>query len=254
MTFRICVLSAAICIATWSLATAREPIVVAYNSDWGPYSKGQSNEVHGILPEVLDQIFKSELNMAVKHVGYPLKRVLKGVETGAVDAMISIPTPQRRRYAIESQEGVYRVELRSVERVKHHHAPIMATIKPSKKRHSCRPSDVDWKGFLDQNFNVVPVIESKIAGCLRMVASKRVDLTIMSTAVAQKQIVDDGLQDRLIIMPKVWGQPVYKFMLSKNSRYGNDFLARFDETLRNLKTTGAYQDLMQRAKKTKPAS
>ena len=86
---------------------------VAVNSDWPPFSYGTGKTAKGILPDLMKEIVSGKMGIDVVNVGYPWARTQRMVETGQLDAMITVPTEGRLKYANSSEELVYTVEMRS---------------------------------------------------------------------------------------------------------------------------------------------
>ena len=54
------------------------------------------------------------MGMKVRHFGYPWKRAQRAVETGQLDAMVTVPTKSRLNYAESSESTVYTIEMRPI--------------------------------------------------------------------------------------------------------------------------------------------
>ncbi len=238
-------------------SAASDPLLIGYNSDWAPYSSGGSDRIRGVLPDILDEILEFHMGIKVRHVGYPWKRVQKAVETGSIDAMITVPTKTRTAYAYRSQEVVYQIEMRGVVKAgspslkKLGSKPMINTLRNLK---SCEIIGSGWGQLFYNKHKIQPIMANNVDNCLRMVAGNHADVTIRSTVVANRHILSENLQEKLVVMPKVWGALQFALLLSKKSKYGPNFLKQFDQVLKAMKTSGTYRILVERTRKLRPAS
>jgi len=241
-------LTFAVLVFSFDGAQAAE-LKVAVNSDWPPFSHGSGKTAKGILPDLITGIVSKKMGVDVVNVGYPWARTQRMVETGQLDAMITVPTAGRLKYANSSEQIVYTVEMRTVAR---RGGPVEKTLLASpgiKTLQSLRYCDIrgnGWgKNFTEKN-NITPLIASKVSACLRMVSKDRVDVTLQSSAVALLEIAAAKLGQELTVLPTVYGKMEFTLLLSKKSVLGNDFLNRFDETVKSMKADGSYDALIAR--------
>jgi|TARA_B100002003_G_scaffold123387_1_gene113940 hypothetical protein len=68
-------LATLIFLLTGSLSAGAEPIKLAYNSDWLPYSFSVGKSVAGILPDVMREIIEKRMGQRIVQTGSPWKRV-----------------------------------------------------------------------------------------------------------------------------------------------------------------------------------
>lgn len=222
---------------------------MSYNSDWPPYSSGVGETVKGILPDLMTEIVGKRMGMKVRHLGYPWKRVQRAVELGSLDAMVTVPTDARLNYARSSRETVYTVEMRPVvvrgsgAEQQIGDAPVPATLR---RLRVCDIIGNGWgKRFAEQH-GLAPIMATKASSCLRMVARGRTDVTVQATAVANKEIAVEALQDRLAVLPVPLGSMEFTLLLSRRSALGDEFMEKFDDTVRGMIADGSYQALIER--------
>jgi len=169
------------------------------------------------------------------------------VKTGEIDAFVSVPTDERLTYAISSREEIYRVEMRTTVK-RGSLAEKMLTEKPNPKTlRSLRMCDIlanGWGKDFAMKHTLQPVTVLNVAGCLRMVRKGRVDATLQSSVVASREIRTQNLEKDLFILPPVYGTMVFTVLLSRKSAAGQEFIDRFDRTLRQMKQDGSYVRLL----------
>ncbi len=201
----------------------------------------------GILPALMTEILSNRMGMTVRNVGYPWKRVQSSVKAGQADAMVTVPTKPRLVYAWRSKNIVYSLNMvlaaptGSAALQALASSPTPATLK------RFTPCDIlgnGWgKRFYASN-EIKPLIATKVASCLRMVAKGRVDATLQAEAVLRRAIPSAGLDRELSIVSEPLGAMDFTLLLSKNSQLGSDFIQRFDTLLDKMKTDGSYDALV----------
>lgn len=241
-------LLAALGIVCSSGAAAAE-LRMSYNSDWPPYSSGVGETVKGILPDLMTEIVGKRMGMKVRHLGYPWKRVQRAVELGSLDAMVTVPTDARLNYARSSRQVVYTVEMRPVvvrgsgAEQQIGDAPVPATLR---RLRVCDIIGNGWGKRFAAEHELAPVMATKAASCLRMVARGRADVTVQATAVANKEIAVEALQDRLSVLSVPLGSMKFTLLLSRRSSLGEEFMEQFDDTVQGMIADGSYQALIER--------
>jgi len=230
-------------------AASEQPFKLSYNSDWPPYSSGVGREVNGILPKLMTAIIGHRMGMKIVHRGYPWKRAQKVVETGQFDAFVTVPTKARLVYANSSNSVVYTIEMR----------PVVASGGAAEHKIGASPSPEVLKGlklceiigngwgkrFSEKN-GLTPLMATKVASCLRMIANGRVEVTIQSPAVANRQIKAENLGRALSVLPNPYGVMKFTLLVSKKSAFGHKFITAFDKTMDAMTNDGTYQALVQR--------
>jgi polar amino acid transport system substrate-binding protein len=241
-----------LCLPIANTARAAD-IKIAFNSEWAPYSKGVAGKVNGILPDLIREILDTHMGMSVENVGYPWARVQQLVENGAVDAFITVPTAKRLQYSLTSSEVAYKVEMRTAvkrgsqaERLLSD-SPIPATLKTLRY---CDIRANGWGRAYAEKHSITPTIASKVISCLRMLDNQRVDVVLQSTVVVDQEMAAQNLKEKLIILPAVFGEMDFTLLLSKKSALGQDFIKRFDETVKRMKEDGSYDALISRLHST----
>ncbi len=232
-----------------SIGTEAGELKMSYNSDWPPYSAGVGNEVKGILPALMTEIVEKHMGMTVAHHGYPWKRAQRAVEMGQLDAFVTVPTDARLSYADSSKETVYTIEMHpivaagSAAEQKISAAPVPSTLRSLRV---CEILGNGWgKRFAAQN-DITPIMATKVASCLRMVAKGRTEVTVQALAVANQQISGEGLENQLSILPIQFGQMNFTLLLSKKSAHGQAFLQKFDRTVKAMLADGSYSKIVHR--------
>jgi len=235
-------------LARFHAATA-EPVKLAYNSDWPPYSSGVGKNVSGILPDVMREIIEKRMGREIAHTGSPWKRVQLRVKKGLADAFVTVPTKTRLNYALSSKGTVYSLEIRAVVK-KNSTAHDSLKNDPGIQTFSkLRVCDILGNGFA-KNFygkhKIDYMTASNVQACLRMENIGRADVLIQPLATATSAIKSFGLEKVLITLPKIYAQMDFTLLLSKKSNLGVDFIKKFDAALTQMKKDGSYNELLLR--------
>ncbi len=229
-------------------ATA-EPVKLAYNSDWPPYSSGVGKDVVGILPDVMREIMEKRMGLSVVQSGSPWKRVQLQVKKGLSDAFVTVPTKTRLNYAHSSKSIVYSLEMRAIvkkDSIAHASLKNDPGIETFNKLRVC---DILGNGFA-KNFygkhRIDFMTASNVRACLRMENIGRADVLIQPLAIANTAINSFGLEKVLITLPKIYAQMDFTLLVSKKSNLGIDFIKNFDAILTQMKNDGSYDALLNR--------
>ncbi len=225
-----------------------EPFVIAYNSDWPPYSIGYGDTVRGILPDLLEELIGRRMGMQVAHVGYPWKRVQEAVRNGEVDAMITFASDERKGYAHASPSIVYTLKQRPV--VKKGSAVETALLhSPTpdelRKHTVCMMIGDGWSTTYYRKLEVEPITARNAQACLRMVASDRADIFLHPEAVVIAHLQAIDTLHRLTHLPTVFEKMEFSLLVSKQSPQGTeDFMNGFEQVLADPRRDQALEKLI----------
>ena len=75
--------------------------------------------------------------------------------------------------------------------------------------------------------------------CLLMLKNCRVDPIVQSTAVTKLETLASALMHKLAILPRLYGKLTATLLLLKKSKFGEQFLDRFDATVVARKLDGS---------------
>ncbi|MGI0115323.1 substrate-binding periplasmic protein [Zooshikella sp. RANM57] len=241
--FKLCSLIAS---PTWS-----ETINIAYNSDWPPYSfMGPQNQVHGILVDLLDTIFDNHFHITPINYGFPWKRVQSEVKKGTMDAFITVPTDERLSYTYRSVNIVYTIKMQAITRNEPYIIQHINHVSFAEDFQNFRVCEIIGNGwgynFWEShqiNFHTVP----KASNCLQRIVKDYADLMIQAYAVGNYEVARLALQNKLIILPKVYGTMKFTLLLSKKSKFSTDLIKQFDYAINELIETNQYQTIIDQA-------
>lgn len=233
------------------------PLKLAYNSGWPPYSSGVGEAVVGILPTLMDEILVKRMGMAVEHHGAPWARVQHYVESGKMDAFVTVPTEKRLEYATSSDSIVYRFEMRPIVRgdsaaeAALNADPSIDTLK------TLRVCDMRANGWAI-NFYEKNEMEfhaaADAAACLRLINGGRLDVIIQPAAIGLQSIKQQFRGELLTPLPHVFGLMEFTLLLSKQSPEFEKIMPQFDATIAAMKEDGSYDRIVNELRQNPPGS
>jgi len=205
-------------------ASEFDGITIGVNSDWKPYSY----EVEGGAPSgvMVDEISKllSKRGVKAKFVAFPWKRVQRNVEDGTIDAFVTVPTDERLKYSLSSKKVVYTVNMKSFVNQFNPRIEELRKIKSISEFRSFKVCDLmgnGWAEKLYKEHSVEAAFLTKTENCVRHVHAGRSDIMIIAEDVGKGIIEEEGLADKLIVLPTVYNKMEFTFLVSKHSKHQN---------------------------------
>lgn len=235
-------------------SAASEEFKISVNSEWPPYSVNVGKGAVGILPSLMQEIIQSRMNITVSSIGSPWGRAQKLVETGKLDALVTVPTAGRLEYANRSKEIVYSFEMRAVvksDSIAHQRLSAATDIETVRPLRVCDIAGNAWAERFYEKNNITFYAAPNVETCLRMIDRKRMDILIQPYAVTLSELRKAGLADRLTVLEKPFGGMEFALLVSKNSPFSQNFIADFDQAVREMKRDGSYDRLVSRLRGVK---
>ena len=220
---------------------------IAYNSDWYPYSYGESGEVRGILVELLDRILSDKLGYALTHSGYPWSRVQLYVEKGREDAFFTFPSEQRLDFSMRAETEVFHVESRIFVRQNSTVANTLAQdpdISNIGNVRVCVMLGDNWSENFYRERDIAFEYGRDTLNCLDQVAHDRSDLFMHATASSLAELNQAGISEQVVMLPQVYSSVPLTLLVSRQTEMPQDLLRRFDEVVRQMEADGTLQTLI----------
>ena len=230
-------------------ASHADGLKIAYNSDWPPYSSGAGGAVAGILPDLLQELVAGKMAHSTSHMGFPWKRAQHTVKTGKLDAMITVPTAQRLEWSHSSKSVVYEIEMRAIVKKGSKAEKALQANGDAAALSDFRICDILGNGwgarFMKKN-NLRFETASNVERCLDMIDKGRMDVSIQSVAVANRKLNEQGLAERLRVLPTTYGAMGFTLLVSKKTPDAKSFLKKFDAVVSGMKEDGSLSALITR--------
>ncbi len=230
------------------LAADKEKFTIAYASEWSPYSYGLGADVQGILPRLMDSIFAGIEDYEVVHSGLPWERAQQVFFGGLVDGMVTTATQKRLKYSRPSREAALEIPFHPIIRVDSEFEEDILRDPELKVLKDLRYCDVLGNGWAEEfysnrgiEYSIAPTIDH----CLLQLSLNRVDVVVHAKPVLEIFKTRLGLGEQLKIVDlKYEESPQFPLLVSNSFERAPDLIEKFDREIAQLKSNGAYDDLM----------
>ena len=223
-------------------AYASEPMKFTYTT-FPPFSWYENGAFKGILVDVIDEAVKRRMQIEVEHKIYPWKRAQLFVEEGGRDAFITVPTDERRRYTLISEQPVVVV---NVTLFTYQGNPRMDAIEQIRKIPDLKGFkllDYLGNGWAEQNLRNMNVEWSNsLDNVLKKLADKRGELFVQASQVTHHNIKRLGLGEKLIEVSNPLVSNPFKLCVGKKSHFAG-VIKRFDETILEMSRDGTLEKI-----------
>lgn len=237
-----------LCALLSATITQAEPLKVNYADAYPPLSFGKMDAVSGVLPELIDQIIVETMGQKVRHEGKAWKRAQAEVWHGQADALVTSPNPERSKHSYISKTPVFQLAFRPFTRKYSDAEKAFMKTNDFTKLKDFRFCDVNGNGWAKHFYKKYQIEYHQTRSfdvCLGLLAIGRVDVVVHADMIIHEILARIGLQDQIREHDYVVAEsPNFHLMVSKESRYGKEFLDRFDEALIAMKESGEYQKLL----------
>ena len=215
-----------------------EPMKFAYFDQYAPRSYKENGVMKGIIVDIINLAVRDQMGIPVSHEGYPWRRAQALVRTGQADAMVTIPTPERRSFAVISKEPLLKFET-FLATLKNH--PRLNELKKVKRLEELKNFQlVDYFGngwaksaLKDMNVTWLPDYNA----IFEFLAQGRADAVIVSKKTIYS-LQSSGHLDKFLISDTPLTSLQFHLCINKESEYAG-IIDKFDSTLKDLKQKGA---------------
>lgn len=204
----------------------------------------------GFYAEILDKILVEDLNVNYSADVYPWLRAQTFVRNNLADAMITIVTPERLGYSINSKEPIFTLNL--VVYLAANNKDVYGKLSSISSYNDLKELKlVTYKGdgygeslFSKENgFDLTVVYNPE--SIFHMLLSGRSDAWVQADLSGDAIINLFDYSNHIVKLPEVLDSVNFYLFVSKQSKYLS-ILDRFDESLRKMKSTPFYSDLLSR--------
>lgn len=234
-----------LCVIFVSYSAFCSEVTLAIASDYTPIHFGQDNPNESISKEILTEIFKNQDQFQLRFTGFPWERAQQLVKEGTQDAFISVPTPDRMKYAVASQSPVLIQKFQIFFSKSSNNLDLLKKIKTLNDLENLKICEYFSSGWAKQNLasylkNIIysRTIETK----LKMLNSGRCDLIIDGDIVVNYYMKKLDLKNIIPLDIEV-EKTKFHLMLSKKSKH-IDFLEYFNQNNLFEKNPLKYQEIV----------
>ncbi|GAK50247.1 extracellular solute-binding protein family 3 [Candidatus Moduliflexus flocculans] len=214
--------------------------------DWKPYEFRQEKELTGYSVEVVQQVFK-QMGIEISSLEiFPWARAEWMVFNGELDALFSVTKSQKREEAcffpseaLAQSDWVLFIRKSDVGQLKF---DTLEDLKGKQigvvREHAYTPEF--WE-FLKREKNYEEVAAD--AQNFQKLAAHRVDYVVSEYAVGMSLLNELGLIDKIVALAESPLKRAELFIMFSKKTVSAEIVAQFSETLRQFKTTLAFQEI-----------
>jgi len=229
----------------FSKDTSEEVIRMAYMDGYPPLCWSEDGKVKGIFIDLTTEILSKRMGIKVRHETYPWARAQAFVKSGESDALVTLPTDDRRGYTnissrsvlttnytlfVNSGSKVY-AELSKVRKIADL-APfqIVQILGSGWAKNNLKGLNVNWVSTAEQSF--------------KMLALNRADLYVTNSLVGNWEIEKLNLVGAVTELPEANLRKMhYHFMIRKTSKYAH-MITEIDEMIESVYKDGTAQEII----------
>ena len=208
------------------MSTSAEETIRVGLTYFPPYSQVVEGECRGIYCEIANQVFTEELGIAVIAVQHPWARIQREVELGNIDVMFAMPSEPRKRYGFVSDEPIFLNTMKVFTYIDH---PRLAEIKQIRVEEDIKALNLTaitnqgnaWHSSHIESLGITTVHAISDEHILKMLAAKRGDLVIDTSASMRYMMEDMALTDKFLETDAVIDRANIHIILSKKSKFSS---------------------------------
>lgn len=210
----------------------------------------ESGAAAGFFVDIIREALEVRLGVPVEMAVYPWPRCQYMVEEGLADMMATIPTAERRDYAVVVDTPIW------IKRYKLYAAPGHAALEAMSRMRSVedlKRSGLsvisylgnDWSRATLERSGVRTINAGSVEGMYRMLLAGRADVAIEDPILVERTLGALGLSGRLVETDGIVEQSAFHLMLSKRSPFAG-LVDELDGALAEMRVDGTIESIMSR--------
>lgn len=215
--------------------------------DYPPYIVSEEGELTGVAIDLVEAVFK-ELNVPISIQVLPWARALSNVQFGRADAIFTaFKTSDREAFADFSHQVLFTQNISLVVKKGSRLTPEQFLTADLSQSSICVVNRVSYgkrvDSLLSENHFKIVFKRNHTRDCAHLVRTGRADIWVNNNFGARSIIASEGMGDKLeILSPPIEATPSYiAFSKLREQAWLRD---RFDEVLRDMKSDGRYEALV----------
>jgi polar amino acid transport system substrate-binding protein len=248
---KIMTLVASLLIIAWvspKIIEAENTMAIAYPEFFPFFSKNEEKGVTGFFYEIITEALDHRMGIRTTWTGMPWKRCQEQVYSGRYDAMITVPTKERRLYCDTHPDPFYLKELKVFTYLGH---PGLGRINAVKTMADIKTGGFSvitysGNGWHEKNISSlgIPTLEtSLVPNVWKMLAAKRGDLVIEWPVGAAANIEISGVAGKIIETDVSLESMPFHLLISKKSKF-NSVLFKFNDVIKSMLNDGTMQRIL----------
>ena len=228
-----------------ALAQSPDRLRMAFNSHYAPLCYlDASGKASGLMVEALTMV-GDMVNVAFDYVDRPWGRGQQMVRSGDLDAFCTPSTPDRRDYAMFTQNPLFTDPGMLLGRANDDRLVAGMSVNDLRRLKLGSQVGVDWPHALPADVEIEWVRD--IGSLVAMVAAGRLDATVLTGSVAKAALADSPSAAQLKVVPctaVLAGQ----FRIGLRASYPDAYniVTRLDYAVQEIQRSGAMQTLVSR--------
>ncbi len=224
----VCTLLTTISFSGYSQNKPSETLIYV-DEKWPPifFENAQSPNGYGhegLNIDILNEIFAKSLNLPLEIKQIPWKRAQQSIKRGSADLMITVPTEERKKFSIASNEPVLKLYMHAYTYKNH---PRLNEIKTIKSADDIRELGLvavtylgnGWHKDNIDSHSVKTVYITENEGVIKYLADKRADILIESNISVNYDARLGGLLPKITPTGVKFGPINFHLFMSKKSNH-----------------------------------
>lgn len=198
--------------------------------------------MHGIFYEIITEALEHRLGQPLSWTPYPWARCQENVKSGIADALLTVPTEERKIYTVSHKTPFFEKPLHLFTYATHPRFNEIKRIKTLADIKELNLSVITYSGNGWHNFQVrrlrIPTHEtSYLESVWKMLEQHRGDLVIEWPVGAKPDITRLGFEETIVDSGVEIGKMPFFLLIRKNSNF-TYLLDRFDEIIADMTRDG----------------
>lgn len=211
------------------------------------FAESKEGKVEGFFYDLITEALDHRMGIPVTWVQMPWKRCQNLVRFGEYDAMITVPTQERRVYCETHPTPFYRKELKLFTYRGHDRLSEIQHIRSIEDIKKGGFSVITYSGNSWNKSNIeiigIPTREtSEVHNVWKMLAAKRGDLVIEWPVGARTGMDRSGVTDRIVETEVSLESMPFHLLISKKSRF-TTLLIRFNRVVEDMLEDGSIKEI-----------
>lgn len=227
--------------------------MVMGDTSWAPYiilpDTGQTIP-QGLFVDLINHLFTNELNADVLYQPLPWKRAQRQVRDGRADIMITIPTPERAEYTLQTAQPINRMflylytyaghpQLNEITKIK-----TVEDIRALKLRLAAHIGDGWYKANIAKHGVQTEYISSDMH-LPKFLAARRADGMIDSLLPMNHIIHKLGLESKIVITDAKFGPTDFYLLVGRKSPWAKR-MYEIDAAMKRMQEAGIFDKIKSR--------
>jgi len=218
-------------------------------TDYPPANfRTEEGNFSGFFYDIVMEIFQQRLGLRVDIAIYPWKRCQRMVKSGEADIMVTIPTPERKKYAVTHRRPVWvkrRIlyTYRDHPRIQEIHLVNgLAAIKEGGYRVISYLGN-GWTEKEVQGAGIPVLFATTVDNMYRMLAAKRGDLIIEEKVLAAPHIVELGLSEKISETGGIGSASGFYILIGRRSVHAS-LISKLDREVEDMRNQGRLEKII----------